>query len=71
MDNTAVLRKALANLNSKFVREGQICIQSTTFSSYLITDFENDLFFSLSGNYYGIDCFKTWEGIYYDQKMDL
>lgn len=71
MENIAVLRKALENLNSKFIREGQICIGLNRFSNYRITDSENDLSFALSGNYYGIDCFEHWEGIYYDQKMDL
>ena len=71
MENKAVLRKALENLNSKFVSEGQIWIGLNRFSNYRITDSENDLSFALSGNYYGIDCFGQWEGIYYDQSRDL
>jgi hypothetical protein len=71
MENKAVLRKALENLNSKFIREGQICIGLNRFSNYRITDSENDLSFALSGNYYGVDCFEHWEGIYYDQERDL
>lgn len=71
MENKAVLRKALENLNSKFVREGQICIGVNRFSNYPVTDSENDLSFVLAGDYYGVDSFEHWEGIYYDQKRDL
>lgn len=71
MKNIAVLRKALENLNSKFIREGQICIGLNRFSNYRITDSENDVSFALSGNYYGVHCFEHWEGIYYDQERDL
>lgn len=71
MEKKAVLRKALENLNSNFVRKGQICIGLNRFSNYRITDSDNDLSFALSGNYYGVDCFEHWEGIYYDQERDL
>lgn len=71
MENKTVLRKALENLNSKFIREGQIWIGLNKFSNYPVTDSENDLSFTLAGNYYGIDCFEHWEGIYYDQERDL
>ena len=71
MENKAVLKKALEHLNSQFKREGQICIGLNRFSNYRITDSENDLSFALSGNYYGVDCFGQWEGIYYDQNRDL
>ena len=70
MENKAILKKALENLNSIFKREGQICIGSTRFSNYLVTDSENDLSLAVSGNYYGVDCFGQWEGIYYDQNRD-
>lgn len=71
MENKAVLRKALENLNSKFIRDGQICIGLNRFSNYQITDPENNLSLSLSGIYYGIDGYENWEGIYYDQRRDL
>lgn len=71
MENKAVLRKALENLNSQFIREGQIWIGLNRFSNYPVTDSENDLSFILGGDYYGIDCPEYWEGIYYDQKRDL
>jgi hypothetical protein len=71
MDRKAILRNALENLNSQFIREGEISIGLTRFSRYKVVNLDNDTIFNIAGSYYGIDCPEYWEGIYYDQERDL